>query len=286
MHKTTLEQWALLEKVVELGSFAKAAEETNRSQSSVSYNLAILQERLGVTLLTPEGRRAVLTPAGELLLGQVKPLLKAFLWVETRAATLQNGTRTRLDFMVDGIFPRKRLFAILKQFQQAWPQTQVRLTEVLENADDRLAAHADADVMVLTRRQDITGRGEWLMNIDFVAVAHRDHPLCMLDAPLDEDALRAWPLIRIADRDNPQQAVRDAWTFSTIDAAIEAVMHQVGYGWLPEERIQQQLEQGLLRLLPLSHGARRATPLHLIVKDTLAPLDEQVTTLLRLLREH
>lgn len=210
MHKTTLEQWALLEKVVELGSFAKAAEETNRSQSSVSYNLALLQERLGVTLLTPEGRRAVLTPAGELLLGEVKPLLKAFLWVETRAATLQNGTRTRLDFMVDSIFPRKRLFAILKQFQLAWPQTQVRLTEVLENADDRLAAHADADVMVLTRRQDITGRGEWLMNIDFVAVAHRDHPLCMLDAPLDEDALRAWPLIRIADRDTPQQAVRDA----------------------------------------------------------------------------
>lgn len=286
MHKTTLEQWALLEKVVKLGSFAKAAEETNRSQSSVSYNLALLQERLGVTLLTPEGRRAVLTPAGELLLGQVKPLLKAFLWVETRAATLHNGTRTRLDFMVDSIFPRKRLFAILKQFQQAWPQTQVRLTEVLENADDRLAAHADADVMVLTRRQDITGRGEWLMNIDFVAVAHRDHPLCMLNAPLDEDALRAWPLIRIADRDNPQQAVRDAWTFSTIDAAIDAVMYQVGYGWLPEERIQQQLEQRLLRPLPLSHGARRATPLHLIVKDTLAPLDEQVRTLLRLLREH
>ncbi|HHO9340139.1 LysR family transcriptional regulator, partial [Klebsiella pneumoniae] len=55
MHKTTLEQWALLEKVVELGSFARAAEETNRSQSSVSYNLALLQERLGVALLAPSG---------------------------------------------------------------------------------------------------------------------------------------------------------------------------------------------------------------------------------------
>jgi DNA-binding transcriptional LysR family regulator len=53
MHKTTLEQWALLEKVIELGSFAKAAEETHRSQSSVSYNLALLQERLGVALLHP-----------------------------------------------------------------------------------------------------------------------------------------------------------------------------------------------------------------------------------------
>jgi DNA-binding transcriptional LysR family regulator len=61
MHKTTLEQWSLLEKVVELGSFARAAEETARSQSSVSYNLSLLQERLGVALLAPEGRRAVLT---------------------------------------------------------------------------------------------------------------------------------------------------------------------------------------------------------------------------------
>lgn len=43
MHKTTLEQWALLERVIEAGSFAKAAEETHRSQSSVSYNLSLLQ---------------------------------------------------------------------------------------------------------------------------------------------------------------------------------------------------------------------------------------------------
>ncbi|STS43275.1 LysR family transcriptional regulator [Klebsiella pneumoniae] len=99
MHKTTLEQWALLEKVVELGSFARAAEETNRSQSSVSYNLALLQERLGVALL------------------------QAFAYVETHAATLRNGARTRLDLVVDSIFPRQRLFAILRQFQQRYPQT-------------------------------------------------------------------------------------------------------------------------------------------------------------------
>jgi hypothetical protein len=49
------------------------------------------------------------------------------------------------------------------------------------------------------------------------------------------------------------RAAGESWTFSTIDAAIEAVMYQVGYGWLPEERIQTQLEQGVLKL-PLSHG--------------------------------
>lgn len=284
MHKTTLEQWALLEKVVELGSFAKAADETHRSQSSVSYNLALFQERLGVTLLTPSGRRAVLTPAGELLLGQVKPLLQAFAYVETHAATLRDGARTRLDLVVDSIFPRERLFAILRQFQQRYPQTQVRLTEVLENVEEELPARSEADVMVLTRRQDITGRGEWLMNIDFVAVAHRDHPLSALEGPLDDNALAPWPLVRIADRGNDPQSARDAWTFSTIDAAIDAVLYQVGFGWLPEERIRPQLQQGVLKALPLGHGARRATPLHLIVKRDLTPIDEQVATLLDLFR--
>lgn len=284
MHKTTLEQWALLEKVVELGSFAKAAEETHRSQSSVSYNLALLQERLGVTLLRPSGRRAVLTPAGELLLGQVKPLLQAFAYVETHATTLRDGARTRLDLVVDSIFPRERLFAILRQFQQRYPQTQVRLTEVLENLEEEHPARTEADVMVLTRRQDITGRGEWLMNIDFVAVAHRDHPLSAFEGPLDDNALAPWPLVRIADRSNDPQSARDAWTFSTIDAAIDAVLYQVGFGWLPEERIRPQLKQGVLKALPLGHGARRATPLHLIVKRDLTPIDEQVATLLDLFR--
>ena len=272
MHKTTLEQWSLLEKVVEAGSFAKAAEQTHRSQSSVSYNLSLLQERLGIALLVVEGRRAVLTPAGELLLNQVKPLLKAFSYVETRAATLHSGMRTRVDLIVDSIFPRRRLFAILRQFQQRYPQTQVRLTEVLENSRAD-TINDEADVMVLTRRQDITGLGEWLMNIDFVAVAHYQHPLFCLDAPLNDEMLRPWPLIQIADSQNAARAAGESWTFSTIDAAIEAVVSQVGYGWLPEERIQPLLEQGLLKILPLNHGVRRATPLHLIVKRTLAPLD-------------
>jgi len=97
--------------------------------------------------------------------------------------------------------------------------------------------------------------------------------------------LAEWPLIRIAESDARQnQSVQESWTFSTIDAAIEAVQYQVGYGWLPEERIQPLLTNGVLKILPLSHGARRATPLHLIVKKDLAPLDEQVEMLLQLFK--
>ncbi|MCP6536495.1 LysR family transcriptional regulator, partial [Klebsiella pneumoniae] len=77
----------------------------------------------GVAPLAPSGRRAVLTPAGELLLHQVKPLRQAFAYVETHAATMRNGARTGLDLVVESIFPRQRLFAILRQFQRRYART-------------------------------------------------------------------------------------------------------------------------------------------------------------------
>lgn len=279
MHKTTLEQWAILSAVVESGSFARAAEMTHRSQSSVSYNLALLQQRLGVALLQTEGRRAVLTLAGSILLDQVKPLLDAFTHVEARATTLRDGARPRIDLVVDSIFPRTDLFDILLRFQQLHPATQVHLTEILEHDYASSEVNAQADMMILTRRQDIFGRGQWLMNIDFIAVAHRDYGLHHLPAPLTDSMLNGWPLISIGSgkAEAPAQ-----WIFSTVDAAIEAVTAQVGYGWLPEARITPQLQSGVLKILPLNHGQRRATPLHILVKKEQEPLDVQVTELLKL----
>ncbi|MCS2154036.1 LysR family transcriptional regulator [Scandinavium goeteborgense] len=285
MQKTTLEQWAILEKVVDLGSFARAADALHRSQSSVSYNLSLLQERLGVTLLIPQGRRAVLTPAGELLLNRVRPLLNAFSHVEMRAANLQDGMRTRLKLVVDSIFPRGRLFAILRKFQQAYPRIQVQLTEVLESTQQDAEVFTEADILIVTRRQDINGRGEWLMNIDFVAVAHHEHPLFATPAPLTEEILSLYPLIRMADSRESSVTASDAWTFSTVDAAIEAVMSEVGYGWLPQAHIRSQLETGSLKVLPLSHGIRRATPLHLIVREELLSPDEAISYFLTLIKE-
>ena len=49
--RTTLEQWRVLQAIVDAGGFAQAAQELHRSQSSVSYAIARLQEQVGVPLL-------------------------------------------------------------------------------------------------------------------------------------------------------------------------------------------------------------------------------------------
>ena len=62
--RVTLDQWRTLQAVVDHGGFAQAAEALHRSQSSVSYTVARMQDQLGVPLLRIDGRKAVLTEAG------------------------------------------------------------------------------------------------------------------------------------------------------------------------------------------------------------------------------
>ena len=286
LHKTSLEQWSLLESLVDLGSFALAAKAANRSQSAVSYNISLLQQRLGVALLQPEGRRAVLTPAGELLLAQVRPLLRDFHQIERRAAALKSGQRARSDLVVDSIFPRARLFNVLRHFQQRHPLTQIHLTEVLNSESPAKLAQRPADLLVLTRNHHAQDTGQWLMNVDFIAVAHSQHPLHSLPAPLSSAQLHHYPLIKITDQLQQAQqqpaALAESWTFTTIEAAIEAVVHQVGYGWLPAERIAPLLDQNQLKILPLEHGVRRTTALHLILRQQNLAWDAEIATLTEL----
>src|SRR5262249_48550382 len=99
--RTSLEQWAVLAAVIDQGGFAQAAAHLHRSQSAVSYTVARLQEALGVPLLAIEGRKAVLTPHGEVLLKRARPLLKDMGTVESLARQLEKGWESELRLVVD-----------------------------------------------------------------------------------------------------------------------------------------------------------------------------------------
>src|SRR5260221_1489676 len=114
--QTELEQWAVLRTVVEAGSFAKAAQQLNRSQSSVSYAIARLQERLGVALLHVDGRRALLTDAGQLLLAEAVPLIDDLPRLEQRRKLIAKGHGTRIRLVVDSIFSKMLPFDALGAF--------------------------------------------------------------------------------------------------------------------------------------------------------------------------
>src|SRR5690606_31973495 len=92
--RVTLEQWRTLQAVVDHGGFAQAAEALHRSQSSVSYTVARMQEQLGVPLLEIAGRKAVLTEAGATLLRRSRNLLKEASQLEELAWNMDQGWRS------------------------------------------------------------------------------------------------------------------------------------------------------------------------------------------------
>jgi len=284
---TTLEQWLVLQTVVEEGSYARAAERLNRSQSSVSYALSALQDRLGLELLTIQGRKAELTQAGRLMLAQAQPLLAGFRQLESQAASLKAGVRTSIGLVVDSVFPKDRLFAALLEFQQAWPQVQVHVTEVLRTENKNALAQQEAELYVITEQQDTDATTSFLLDIDFVALAQADHPLHQLEGPLSTAQLEQYPLVMIADRTSQRtqlRGVRSVWSFTTIEAAVEAVCHGVGYGWLPMHRVAALLESGQLKRLPVASAQIRKTPLYLAFGNESLCFDKTVTALAHSLR--
>ena len=89
--RVTLEQWRTLQAVIDHGGFAQAAEVLHRSQSSVSYTVARMQEQLGVPLLRIEGRKAALTEAGEVLLRRSRQLVTQASQLEEIAHHMEQG---------------------------------------------------------------------------------------------------------------------------------------------------------------------------------------------------
>ncbi|KEZ75667.1 LysR family transcriptional regulator, partial [Salinisphaera hydrothermalis] len=118
--RTTVEQWAILRVVVEHNGFARAAEHLNKSQSSISYAVARLQERLGVELLALDGRRAVLTEAGRMLLDEAGPLVDEWMRLEQSGRAMGGGHEARIRLRVDSLFSKARLFAALQVLEQQY----------------------------------------------------------------------------------------------------------------------------------------------------------------------
>jgi DNA-binding transcriptional LysR family regulator len=268
--RTSLEQWAVLAAVIDHGGFAQAATALNKSQSAISYAIARLQESLDVPVLVIEGRKAVLTPHGQVLLKRARSLLKDADTLERLARSLKQGWEPQLRLVVDAAFPRERLMKIVAELQQLCPDTQMQLSDAVLSGAEEAIEEGIADVVVTTRVPP-GFLGEPLLNVTFLAVAHPDHALFRLDPPLSVEHLVHH--VQAVVRDSGTQHPRDeGWlgadrrcTVSSVEVSLATVQAGLAYAWLPEHLLEQPLKQGTLKLLPLAPGSSRSLSLHLVV---------------------
>lgn len=265
--RTTLEQWSILRVVIEHQGFAQAAEHLNKSQSSISYAVARLQERLGVALLEMEGRRAVLTEAGRMLLAEAGPLVDEWMRLEQRGRAIGNGHEVRIRLRVDSLFSKSRLFAALQGLERQYPLVRVDLLETVRQPSPDPLEHPYDLAIAMPAPGSRYGRR--LDEVEMLAVAHAAHPLNQRDTPIGTAMLARHLRVDIQGLapDAPKEAEHRVWLVTTLDAAMAAVLQGLCYGWLPHHLLADPLADGRLRALPLKTGATRLVPLELTFAD-------------------
>src|SRR5260221_591862 len=141
--RISLDQWTALVSVVESGSYAKAGERLHKSQSTLTYAIQNLEESLGVKAFEFRGRKAALTPAGEVLYRRGKTLVEEASRLEHAAGELAKGWEAEIRLAVEIVFPTWLLLQCFGEFAKERPETRIELFEtVLGGTDEALAARS------------------------------------------------------------------------------------------------------------------------------------------------
>lgn len=288
--RVTLDQWRTLQAVMDHGGFAQAAEALHRSQSSVSYTVARMQEQLGVPLLRIDGRKAVLTEAGEVLLRRSRQLVSQASQLEELAQHMEQGWEAEVRLVVDAAYPTAPLIRALSKFMPCSRGCRVRLREEVLSGVEEVLRDGTADLAITAL--DITGYlGSELSSVEFIAVAHADHPLHQLQRKLSVHDLQSQ--MQIVVRDTGQRHPRDSgwlgaeqrWTVGSLATSVAFVCSGLGFAWLPRHLIGQELANGTLKPLPLIQGGIRR-PLFYLYTNPERPLGPATQILIDLIKTY
>ncbi|MBB3809721.1 LysR substrate-binding domain-containing protein [Pseudochelatococcus contaminans] len=106
-------------------SFQKAAEELAVTPTAVSHQIRLLEQTLGLPLFERHVRRVSLTAAG----AHLYPVLREGLdnFAHAIAELYPQSRRKAVTVTATTLFTARRLIPALGQFQQAWPQFELRL---------------------------------------------------------------------------------------------------------------------------------------------------------------
>ncbi len=262
----------MLQAVVEAGGFARAAERVHKSPSSINHAVQKLEERLGVEVFEVQGRRAVLTAAGEALLRRAGHLLEEAAEIETLAGALAAGVESEIRLALDQLLPRAPVIAALEDFSHAYPGTRIQLYEVVLSGGPDMLRSAAADIL-LAPELPSGYLGTCLGELPMVCVAHPRHPLAQSAKPLTRRDLQAQRQIVV--RDSGEQPAGEGgwveadqrWTVSHMGTACEILRSGIGFAWMPEDRIAADVAAGHLVELQLEAGGRHNVPFYIAHAD-------------------
>lgn len=275
----SLDQLRVFIAVIDHGGFAHAARALHRTQSVISYTIANLEEQLNIELLDRSKRKPVLTEAGKALLADARAVSLKVDGMRARAKALSAGLEAEVSVVVDVMFSTCKLVRILHAFQKEFPTVAMRLrTEAL-----------GAVTQLVLERQCHIGISGWMPGtpdtierqscgfVTMVPVAAPEHPLAQIEGIIPSTVLREHTQLVLTDRSTLTQgqdfgvlALRD-WRLGDLSSKHALLRSGIGWGNMPVEFVQWDLDAGRLVQLHISEGSAFSFPLYVIRRGDEEP---------------
>ncbi|MFT6404543.1 MAG: DNA-binding transcriptional LysR family regulator [Marinomonas primoryensis] len=254
-YAVTLEALRVLEAIHQLGSFAAAADALFKVPSALTYTVKKLEEDLGVALFDRSRQKAVLTPAGHLVLEQGQAILEAAIRLEDSIKQFESGWEPKLRIARDTVLLESPLMTVVGDFLSQNRPVEITLSEEAVGGGWDALQDGRADLVIGVTGELPKGKvhTQALGAIDFVFAIAPTHPLALVEGAITAVQLRQYPAIVVADssKNLPARNIgifesRQVLRVDTMRSKIQAQCLGLGVGYLPKHRIVDELKSGRL----------------------------------------
>ena len=150
-----LQSMRVFAKVVEQGSFARAAQVLGISNTVVTRSLADLETHLGTRLINRTTRKLSLTETGQLYLERVKHILADIDDADALASSTARTASGTLRIYCHTSFGQSQLASLLPLYAQAMPEVVLDVT-LAEETVDLVEAGFDIGILLGVQKFDAT----------------------------------------------------------------------------------------------------------------------------------
>lgn len=201
---------SLVHEIAATGSVTRAAERLHLTQSALSHQLRDIESRLGIQLFLRLGKRMVLTPPGERVLGAARRVLDEIGRTEEDLKLMSQNGKGVLRLCTQCNTGYHWLPPLLQSFHRKFPGVDV---QIMVNATDRpidALLEGQIDLAVVTSEVDDKRLSTApLFEDELVAVVPASHPFAKRVYVEPEDFAEEHLIIYKADR-------QDSYTFTRI----------------------------------------------------------------------
>lgn len=182
-------------KVVEVGSISKAAIKIGVAQPALSQNIADLENRFQVKLLTRSSRGVTPTLAGEKLVEHAQTILRqvnqAYLEIRYLNQTPRGEVVVALASASSIFFAAPLIMAVAKEY----PDIKVKIIESMSFKTSELISHGHADLALIPNGHLLDGVDAETVMIEYLFFGGRADKNLKGDDPIDLKNVCKYPLI-------------------------------------------------------------------------------------------